>query len=70
MFRKAFSLALLGAIALSAYGAAIRSSTRTKRADKDFSPVANAVRGGIRYDWNLTSRSFAFGYGDRFTFAK
>ena len=49
---------------ISAYGAMIRSSARTQRTDKDFSPVANAVRGGLRYDLNLTSRSFAFGYSD------
>ena len=49
---------------ISAYGAMIRSSGRTARNAKDFTQIANAVRGGLRYDLNLTSRTFAFGYGD------
>ncbi|HZS07404.1 MAG TPA: DUF481 domain-containing protein [Blastocatellia bacterium] len=26
--------------------------------------TANAIRGGVRYDFNLTNRTFAFGFGD------
>ncbi len=49
---------------ISAYAAMIRSSGRTARNAADFTQIANAVRGGIRYDLNLTSRTFAFGYAD------
>jgi putative salt-induced outer membrane protein YdiY len=49
---------------ITAYAAMIRSSGRTARNARDFTQIANAVRGGIRYDLNLTSRTFAFGYAD------
>jgi putative salt-induced outer membrane protein YdiY len=48
---------------LSFYAASLRTSAR-KRTERDFTAVANAIRGGGRYDVNLTSRSFAFGFGD------
>jgi putative salt-induced outer membrane protein YdiY len=49
---------------ITAYAAMIRSSGRTARNAADFTQIANAVRGGVRYDLNLTSRTFAFGYAD------
>ncbi len=49
---------------ITAYASMIRSSGRTARNAADFTPIANAVRGGVRYDLNLTSRTFAFGYAD------
>lgn len=48
---------------ISVYATSIRASAR-KRTETDFAPVANAIRGGGRYDVNLTSRTFVFGFGD------
>lgn len=48
---------------ISVYATSIRASAR-KRNEQDFSPVANAIRGGGRYDVNLSSRTFVFGFGD------
>lgn len=48
---------------ISVYATSIRSSAR-KRTERDFTPVANAIRGGARYDVNLSSRTFVFGFSD------
>jgi putative salt-induced outer membrane protein YdiY len=48
---------------ISVYVNSIRASNRLRN-QTDFVQVANAIRGGGRYDLNLTSRSFVFGYVD------
>lgn len=48
---------------ITVYATALRASAR-KRTETEFAPVANAIRGGGRYDVNLTARSFVFGYSD------
>ena len=48
---------------ISVYATSIRSSAR-KRTERDFVAVANVIRGGARYDVNLSSRTFVFGFGD------
>lgn len=48
---------------LSVYATSIRSSAR-KRTERDFVQVANAIRGGARYDINVTDKTFVFGFGD------
>lgn len=48
---------------ITVYATSIRASAR-KRTETDFAQVANAIRGGGRYDVNLSSRSFVFGSGD------
>jgi putative salt-induced outer membrane protein YdiY len=48
---------------ITVYATSIRASAR-KRTETDFAQVANAIRGGARYDVNLSSRSFVFGTGD------
>ena len=48
---------------ITVYATSIRASAR-KRTETEFAQVANAIRGGGRYEVNLTSRSFVFGTGD------
>ncbi len=48
---------------ITVYATSLRASSR-RRTEKDFTQVANAIRGGGRYDVNLSSRTFVFGFGD------
>ncbi len=48
---------------ISLYATAIKANARSKSASL-IEDTANAIRGGGRYDLNLTSRSFAFGFSD------
>ncbi|MGE0883381.1 MAG: DUF481 domain-containing protein [Blastocatellales bacterium] len=48
---------------ISLYATAIKANARSKKTG-DKEETANAIRGGGRYDINLTSKVFAFGFSD------
>jgi putative salt-induced outer membrane protein YdiY len=48
---------------LSVYAAAIKANARSRNTGLQ-EETANAIRGGGRYEINLTARSFAFGFSD------
>jgi putative salt-induced outer membrane protein YdiY len=48
---------------ISVYATAIKANARNFKTNTT-DPTANAIRGGGRYEINLSSRSFAFGFGD------
>jgi len=48
---------------ISVYATAIKANARSKTSG-DKEETANAIRGGGRYDINLTSKVFAFGFSD------
>jgi putative salt-induced outer membrane protein YdiY len=48
---------------ISLYATVIKATARSKTTGLE-EDTANAIRGGGRYDMNLTSRSFAFGFTD------